>query len=166
MNARLFSNSQIVFLLPTLPVHHRPASSDSQSMPKPSVPDLWLLGESPLQPRFPASWSSARPRPSHPASSPSPRDCNPPDYPGPRPSVPVLLAGAIKGWSPACHQVKAGCRSKELSITLRSPPEYLDYQEVFSKAGATSLPPHRAYNCAIDLQHVPTEGTSLLPVRP
>lgn len=31
------------------------------------------------------------------------------------------------------------------------PPDYHDFQEVFSKARATSLPPHRPYDCAIDL---------------
>ncbi|KAK3548398.1 hypothetical protein QTP70_012637 [Hemibagrus guttatus] len=31
------------------------------------------------------------------------------------------------------------------------PEVYLDLKEVFSKARATSLPPHRLYNCAIDL---------------
>ncbi|XP_075894338.1 uncharacterized protein LOC142896522 [Nelusetta ayraudi] len=31
------------------------------------------------------------------------------------------------------------------------PPEYHDFQEVFSKAKATSLPPPRPYDCAIDL---------------
>ncbi|TWW58269.1 Retrovirus-related Pol polyprotein from transposon 17.6 [Takifugu flavidus] len=32
------------------------------------------------------------------------------------------------------------------------PSEYHDFLEVFSKAKATSLPPHRPYDCAIDLQ--------------
>ncbi len=31
------------------------------------------------------------------------------------------------------------------------PPEYYDLREVFSKQGATSLPPHRPYDCAIEL---------------
>lgn len=31
------------------------------------------------------------------------------------------------------------------------PPEYHDFQEVFSKAKATSLPPPRPYDCAINL---------------
>ena len=34
----------------------------------------------------------------------------------------------------------------------RVPAEYLDFREVFSKAKATSLPPHRPYDCAIDFQ--------------
>lgn len=33
----------------------------------------------------------------------------------------------------------------------RVPPEYADLKEVFSKSRATSLPPHRPYDCAIDL---------------
>jgi len=36
------------------------------------------------------------------------------------------------------------------------PPEYLDYADVFSKAKASELPPHRDYNLKIDLE----EGTS------
>lgn len=31
------------------------------------------------------------------------------------------------------------------------PPCYLDLKDVFNKSKATSLPPHRAYDCAIDL---------------
>ncbi|KAL2077728.1 hypothetical protein ACEWY4_027232 [Coilia grayii] len=31
------------------------------------------------------------------------------------------------------------------------PPEYMDLKAVFSKSRATSLPPHRPYDCAIDL---------------
>ncbi len=31
------------------------------------------------------------------------------------------------------------------------PEEYLDLKEVFSKSRAASLPPHRPYDCAIDL---------------
>ena len=31
------------------------------------------------------------------------------------------------------------------------PREYLDLKEVFSKSRAASLPPHRPYDCAIDL---------------
>ena len=31
------------------------------------------------------------------------------------------------------------------------PAEYQDLLEVFSKTGATSFPPHRPYDCAIDL---------------
>lgn len=31
------------------------------------------------------------------------------------------------------------------------PPESMDLKEVFTKARATSLPPHRHYYCAIDL---------------
>ena len=33
----------------------------------------------------------------------------------------------------------------------RVPPCYLDLKEVFNKTRATSLPPHRPYDCAIDL---------------
>ncbi|KAI3374617.1 hypothetical protein L3Q82_021191 [Scortum barcoo] len=49
--------------------------------------------------------------------------------------------------------------SPRLPLILGTPPdltgvptEYLDFREVFNKAKATSLPPHRPYDCAIDLQ--------------
>ncbi len=37
------------------------------------------------------------------------------------------------------------------------PSEYLDLKRVFSKSRAASLPPHRPYDCAVDL----LPGTSL-----
>ena len=69
-------------------------------------------------------------------------------------------AGTILGWSPSCHQIclrhagvpqHSAC-SSATPILSGVPPEYHDFQEVFSKAKATSLPPHRPYDCAIDLQ--------------
>ena len=68
--------------------------------------------------------------------------------------------GSILGWSPGCHQVclKQASAPQPRSSTFpspdlsRVPPEYHDFREVFSKAKATSLPPHRPYDCAIDLQ--------------
>ncbi|TKS65266.1 Retrotransposon-like protein 1 [Collichthys lucidus] len=67
--------------------------------------------------------------------------------------------GAILGWSSACHQVclkQASAPQSRPCTTLAPdlmgvPPEYHDFREVFSKAKATSLPPHRPYDCAIDL---------------
>ena len=67
--------------------------------------------------------------------------------------------GAILGWSTACHQVclleaaapespSSHCPSPDLTGV---PVEYHDFKDVFSKAKATSLPPHRPYDCAIDL---------------
>lgn len=47
--------------------------------------------------------------------------------------------------SSACHQCH---RSSDL---INVPPEYHDLKEVFRKVKATSLPPHRPYDCAIDL---------------
>lgn len=40
------------------------------------------------------------------------------------------------------------CSASDLS---KVPPDYYDFREVFSKARATSLPPHRPYDCTIDL---------------
>ena len=69
--------------------------------------------------------------------------------------------GSIMGWSPSCQQVclrpavastppaiSSSCSTSDLSMV---PPDYHDFREVFSKARATSLPPHRPYDCAIDL---------------
>lgn len=90
------------------------------------------------------------------------------------PQVPVVLgfswqhnplidwsAGAIMGWNLLCHAhcLKSaqpapgylpGCSevSPDLSVI---PVEYQDLWEVFSKAQATSLLPHRPYDCGIDL---------------
>ena len=68
--------------------------------------------------------------------------------------------GSILAWSTRCH---ATCLSNaQLSFSHpfppveeidlpNVPPEYLDLRQVFSKACASSLPPHRPYDCAIDL---------------
>lgn len=71
-------------------------------------------------------------------------------------------AGSITGWSVACH---ARCLHSALppgssrhavptaEVDLSSVPgEYHDLGEVFSKLRAQSLPPHRSYDCVIDLQ--------------
>ncbi len=64
--------------------------------------------------------------------------------------------GAILGWSSSCHQIclkQASVPRPHSAPDLSSvPTEYHDFQEVFSKVKATSLPPHRPYDCAIDLQ--------------
>uniref|UniRef100_A0A4W5LSY2 ribonuclease H n=1 Tax=Hucho hucho TaxID=62062 RepID=A0A4W5LSY2_9TELE len=64
----------------------------------------------------------------------------------------------ILEWGPTCH---ATCifpsssyvspQSQEPIDLSRVPSVYHPYQEVFSKRRATSLPPHRPYDCAIDL---------------
>ncbi|KAL0192333.1 hypothetical protein M9458_010629, partial [Cirrhinus mrigala] len=41
--------------------------------------------------------------------------------------------------------------SPEVETSVEIPAEYLDYQDVFSKQAATHLPPHRPWDCAIDL---------------
>uniref|UniRef100_A0A8C5EI19 ribonuclease H n=1 Tax=Gouania willdenowi TaxID=441366 RepID=A0A8C5EI19_GOUWI len=68
--------------------------------------------------------------------------------------------GSFISWSPYCHQI---CLKQAIPALLRSdtsgppsdlqglPEEYHDLQEVFSKTRATSLPPHRSYDCSIDL---------------
>uniref|UniRef100_A0A3Q2XTT7 Peptidase A2 domain-containing protein n=1 Tax=Hippocampus comes TaxID=109280 RepID=A0A3Q2XTT7_HIPCM len=77
---------------------------------------------------------------------------------------PVILwdRPAIEIWSPFCYE---HCLRSTVGGHVRSrnePPEticldgvpgcYHDLQQVFSKDRAQSLPPHRPYDCAIDLQ--------------
>ncbi|KAI2653687.1 Retrotransposon-derived protein PEG10 [Labeo rohita] len=56
----------------------------------------------------------------------------------PRVSVPLSLASTR-------------IESPEVETTAEIPVEYLDYQDVFSKQAPTHLPPHRPWDCAIDL---------------
>ena len=68
--------------------------------------------------------------------------------------------GRILGWSVACH---ANCLRSASSppsgakpslsppVLTGIPPSYHDLAPVFSKESALSLPPHRPYDCAIDL---------------
>ncbi|KAL0148420.1 hypothetical protein M9458_056230 [Cirrhinus mrigala] len=41
--------------------------------------------------------------------------------------------------------------SPEVQLEILIPPEYAEFQDVFSKTAATQLPPHRRWDCAIDL---------------
>ena len=76
--------------------------------------------------------------------------------------------GSILGWSSSCHQVcLKQAAAPQLSVDMNLvpdvtgvPAEYLDFKEVFSKTKATSLPPHRPYDCAIELHPgaVPPKG--------
>jgi len=68
--------------------------------------------------------------------------------------------GSVAEWSNQCHAscLLSACSSvsrsvlQESSVNLSNvPEEYLDLKEVFSKSRAASLPPHRPYDCAIDL---------------
>ena len=84
--------------------------------------------------------------------------------------------GVILGWSPTCHQVCLEQATVSQSSTCSSsapdmsgvPAEYLDFREVFSKAKATSLPPHRPCDCAISslvLLHPEAAYTPFPPLR-
>lgn len=93
------------------------------------------------------------------------------------PDVPVVLGlswlrrhnptidwptGSITGWSPLCHAkclrsaqpapADGNCSLQAISDLSDVPKEYMDLQEVFSKSRASSLPPHRPYDCAITLR--------------
>ena len=68
--------------------------------------------------------------------------------------------GRILGWSDACHATclrsahspPRGTSSPPVPPDLSGvPPIYHDLARVFSKEQALSLPPHRPYDCAIDL---------------
>ncbi|XP_026164228.1 uncharacterized protein LOC113131342 [Mastacembelus armatus] len=77
--------------------------------------------------------------------------------------------GEILEWSPSCH---ATCLRTALNSAISAPknqyqpdlaqvpPVYHDLREVFNKERATSLPPHRHYDCAIRLlpDSVPPKG--------
>ncbi len=51
----------------------------------------------------------------------------------------------------ACSPVSCVSLQDEAVNLSNVPKEYLDLREVFSKSRAASLPPHRPYDCAIDL---------------
>ncbi len=67
----------------------------------------------------------------------------------------------IMSWSQSCHACCLGVASSPVSISpvlqveaadlTGVPAEYLDLRLVFSRSRATSLPPHRPFDCAIDL---------------
>ena len=68
--------------------------------------------------------------------------------------------GRILGWSEVCHATclrsahspPCGASSPPVSPDLRGvPPIYHDLAQVFSKEQASSLPPHRPYDCGIYL---------------
>ena len=66
------------------------------------------------------------------------------------------LGGVPSATPPVCSQQHGhGPRPPRQPAPPRTPSsvlsQYHDLGEVFSKSRATSLPPHRAYNCAIDL---------------
>uniref|UniRef100_A0A9J8AVV9 ribonuclease H n=1 Tax=Cyprinus carpio carpio TaxID=630221 RepID=A0A9J8AVV9_CYPCA len=67
---------------------------------------------------------------------------------------------SVLAWSNKCHEscLVSACPSVAMSVFQEEavdlsnvPAEYLDLKEVFSKSCAASLPPHRPYDCAIDL---------------
>ncbi len=66
----------------------------------------------------------------------------------------------VSKWSRACYasclvsagfSVSGSVLQDEMGSLSNVPEEYLDLKEVFSKSRAASLPPHRPYDCAIDL---------------
>ncbi len=68
------------------------------------------------------------------------------------------LAGTILSWGTACqvncplsNPLAPGPESQEPINLSRVPCVYHCFQAVFSKSRATSLPPHRSYDCTIDL---------------
>ncbi|XP_073693997.1 uncharacterized protein [Garra rufa] len=51
----------------------------------------------------------------------------------------------------ACPSVSSSVFQEKAADLCNVPAEYLDLKEVFSKSRAASLPPHRPYDCAIEL---------------
>ncbi len=65
-------------------------------------------------------------------------------------------AGTILRWGPTCHLtcLSPSAPSSEVqeSVDLsRVPSSYHQFKAIFSKSRATSLPPHRPYDCAVEL---------------
>ncbi|MGL5565622.1 MAG: retropepsin-like aspartic protease, partial [Plesiomonas sp.] len=67
---------------------------------------------------------------------------------------------SVRAWSSFCHAscllsacspVVCSVFQKESMDLSNVPEEYLDLKEVFSTSQAASLPPHRPYDCAIEL---------------
>ena len=71
------------------------------------------------------------------------------------------IRGLITGWNPECHSTclrSATIPASTSNPTTYPPPnlssvpkDYHDLGEGFSKSKATFLPPHRSYDCSIDL---------------
>ena len=67
-------------------------------------------------------------------------------------------SGQILAWGPSCF---SSCLSKvthkerlpvaTTSVSSDLPTAYSDYRDVFCKKSAEVLPPHRSFDCAIDL---------------
>uniref|UniRef100_A0A9J8BJU2 Retrotransposon gag domain-containing protein n=1 Tax=Cyprinus carpio carpio TaxID=630221 RepID=A0A9J8BJU2_CYPCA len=69
-------------------------------------------------------------------------------------------SNTILTWCQGCHEscLVSACPSVSMSVLQEEavdlsnvPAEYLHLKEVFSKSRAASLPPHRPYDCAIEL---------------
>ncbi len=67
---------------------------------------------------------------------------------------------SVSAWSSHCHKscLVSACPSVSVPVFQEEagdlsnvPTEYLNLKEVFSKSRAASLPPHRPYDCAIEL---------------
>ncbi|KAL0193294.1 hypothetical protein M9458_011590, partial [Cirrhinus mrigala] len=73
--------------------------------------------------------------------------------------------GEILKWSNHCHHhslsslpqrkviscYSTTIESPEVQLEIPIPPEYVEFQDVFCKTAATQIPPHRRWDCAIDL---------------
>ncbi len=95
-------------------------------------------------------------------------------------------SGEILKWNSGCKQrclrdllvpVSNKARLSICSTTIESPetyqvthvpPEYQSFKDVFSKEAASNLPPHRPWDCCIDLRAwgLTTQGTYLPTVDP
>ncbi len=83
---------------------------------------------------------------------------------------------SVLSWSEGCHAIclLSACPSVSCSVfqdehmdLSNVPSEYRDLKGVFSKSRAASLPPHRPYDCAINLlsRYVSAQGQTLFAFR-
>lgn len=77
-----------------------------------------------------------------------------------------MVQGHAHAWSMACHARRLSSTLPPVSPVSTSPSPavelWIPSGEVFSKQRALSLPPHRPYNCAIDLLPGPSLSSSRL----
>ncbi|MGL5499892.1 MAG: hypothetical protein ACRDCK_01880 [Plesiomonas shigelloides] len=66
--------------------------------------------------------------------------------------IPSSSSSARIPISPTLHLNSTSVESPEIIPQTSIPVEYRAFQDVFSKRLATRLPPHRQWDCAIDLQ--------------
>ena len=98
------------------------------------------------------------------------------DFLGSKNTTPLLTGPRVQSWVGVSSAIpisskQPSLRRPPLGLSQASdffavPAEYHDLLEVFSKARATSLPPHCPYNCATDLLSGTASWSVIFPIRP